>query len=108
VIKEGRQPGIGLVVATQQPGKLNTDVITQADVIISHHITAEIDIKALNAVMQTYLTTEIRDLVVDLPKLPGAAIVLDDNSERIYQIQVVPRRTWHGGSTPTAIPPPNA
>ncbi|MCW1297364.1 MAG: ATP-binding protein [Candidatus Rehaiarchaeum fermentans] len=108
VIKEGRQPGIGLIVATQQPGKLNTDVITQADIIISHHITAEIDIKALNAVMQTYLSTQIRDLVVDLPRLPGAAIVLDDNSERIYQVQIIPRRTWHGGSTPTAIPPPKS
>ncbi len=105
VIKEGRQPGIGMVLATQQPGKLDTDVITQADIIISHHITAELDINALNSIMQSYLTTQIRDLVVELPKLPGACIVLDDNSERIYQMQIIPRRTWHGGSTPAAIPP---
>jgi len=35
--------------------------------------------------------------------MKGAAIVLDDNSERIYPIQVRPRYSWHGGSSPSAL-----
>ena len=103
VIKEGRQPGIGLVIATQQPGKLDTDIITQSDIIISQHVTAKLDIDALNTVMQTYMSSDIRKYLVDLPRLPGACIILDDNSERIYPVQIRPRLTWHGGETPRSI-----
>ena len=103
VIKEGRQPGIGLVIATQQPGKLDTDIITQSDIIISQHVTAKLDIYALNTVMQTYMASDIRKYLVDLPRLPGACIILDDNSERIYPVQIRPRLTWHGGETPKSI-----
>ncbi len=103
VIKEGRQPGIGLVIATQQPGKLDTDIITQSDIIISQHVTAKLDIDALNTVMQTYMASDIRKYLVDLPRLPGACIILDDNSERIYPVQIRPRLTWHGGETPKSI-----
>ena len=103
VIKEGRQPGIGLVMATQQPGKLDTDIITQSDIIISQHVTAKLDIDALNTVMQTYMSSDIRKYLVDLPRLPGACIILDDNSERIYPVQIRPRLTWHGGETPKSV-----
>lgn len=103
LIKEGRQPGIGLVIATQQPGKLDTDVITQCDIIISQHITAKIDIDALNMIMQSYMSTTIQKYLIDLPKLPGACLILDDNSERIYASQIKPRLTWHGGETPKTL-----
>ena len=103
VIKEGRQPGIGLVMATQQPGKLDTDIITQSDIIISQHVTAKLDIDALNTVMQTYMASDIRKYLMDLPRLPGSCIILDDNSERIYPVQIRPRFTWHGGETPKSI-----
>ncbi len=106
VIKEGRQPGIGLVIATQQPGKLDTDIITQSDIIISQHVTAKLDIDALNTVMQTYMAADIRKYLMDLPRLPGACIILDDNSERIYPVQIKPRLTWHGGETPKSAPRP--
>ncbi|MBI2448855.1 hypothetical protein HYV49_01015 [Candidatus Pacearchaeota archaeon] len=39
----------------------------------------------------------------DLPKLKGSAIILDDNSERIYPMRVRPKFTWHGGESPVAI-----
>ena len=39
----------------------------------------------------------------ELPSLKGSAIILDDNSERIYPMRMRPRFTWHGGEAPTAI-----
>jgi uncharacterized protein len=104
ILREGRQPGISLVLATQQPGKIHTDVMTQSDVIISHMITAKPDIDALGMLMQSYLRKGLDKYLDDLPREKGSALVLDDNNERMYQIRVRPRFTWHGGEAPIAIP----
>ncbi len=103
LLREGRQPGISLVLATQQPGQIHRDVMTQSDIVISHRVTSKPDMDALNFIMQSYLQESINKYMNDLPDLKGSAIILDDNSERIYPIRVRPRFTWHGGEAPTAI-----
>lgn len=103
ILREGRQPGISLVLATQQPGQIHKDVMTQSDIVLSHRLTAQPDIEALNQIMQTYLLANIKQQIDDLPPEKGSAIILDDNSERIYPIRVRPRFTWHGGEAPTAV-----
>jgi len=103
LLREGRQPGISLVMATQQPGALARDAITQADIIISHRVTSLVDIRALNEIMQSYLLESIKRYMDELPALKGSAIILDDNSERIYPCRIRPKFTWHGGEAPTAI-----
>ena len=103
LLREGRQPGISLVLATQQPGQINRDVMTQSDLVIAHRVTSQQDLEALNYIMQNYLLESIKKYMDDLPTLKGSAIVLDDNSERLYSIRVRPRFTWHGGEAPTAI-----
>lgn len=103
LLREGRQPGISLVLATQQPGQIHKDVMTQSDIVISHRVTAKPDIEALNEIMQTYLLESIKQQMDELPSLKGSAIILDDNSERIYPIRMRPRFTWHGGEAPTSI-----
>jgi len=77
--------------------------MTQSDIVISHRVTAEQDIGALNQIMQTYLYEGIKEKMNQLPRATGSAILLDDNSERIYPIRVRPRFTWHGGEAPTAV-----
>ena len=103
LIKQGRQPGISLVLITQRPNKLHEDAISQSDIVISHRLTAKPDLDALSAVMQTYLLFDIRKSISTLPKLKGAAVVLDDNSERLFNIQVRPKQSWHAGASPIAI-----
>ena len=103
LLREGRQPGISLVLATQQPGKIHTDAMTQSDIVISHRVTAKLDVQALNDITQSYLYESISTKLNGLPRLKGSAIILDDSSERIYAMRVRPRFTWHGGEAPTAI-----
>jgi len=103
VLREGRQPGISIVLATQQPGKIHSDAMTQSDIVISHRVTAKLDVDALNDITQSYMHASISDKINGLPHLKGSAIILDDNSERIYPMRVRPRFTWHGGEAPTAI-----
>lgn len=103
LLREGRQPGISMVLATQQPGVIHRDVMTQSDIIISHRLTNSSDVKSLNEIMQTYLLSSIEKEMRELPDLKGSAIILDDNSERLYPVRVRPRLTWHGGSAPIAL-----
>ena len=77
--------------------------MTQSDIIISHTVTSKPDVEALNLIMQTYLLEDIQSYLNQLPHLKGSAIILDDNSERIYPMRVRPKLTWHGGEAPTAL-----
>ncbi len=103
LLREGRQPGVSLVLATQQPGNIHRDVMTQSDIVISHRVTSQPDLEALNYMMQSYLLAGIKKYMDELPTEKGAAIILDDNSERIYPMRIRPRFTWHGGEAPIAV-----
>ncbi len=103
ILREGRQPGISLILATQQPGKIHDDVTTQADIVISHRITAKADVDALNSMTQSYLESTLTGYLNNLPSEKGAALILDDNSERIYPMRIRPRFSWHGGAAPSAF-----
>jgi len=103
ILREGRQPGISLVMATQQPGEIHKDVLTQSDIVISYKVTAKFDIEALNSIMQTYLTSDILTYINNLPDIKGAGIILDDTSERIYPFKTRPKLSWHGGDAPSAV-----
>ncbi len=99
IAKQGREPGIGLVVITQMPNKIHSDVLRQTDIVFCFRITSKEDIEALHTIMQTYVKEDIEVMLSKLPKFPGAAIILDDNLERIIRIQVRPRKSWHAGGT---------
>ena len=103
LLREGRQPGISMILATQQPGKIHRDVMTQSDIVLSHRVTSAQDLAALNQIMQSYMLESISQYMNDLPGLKGSAIILDDNSERIYPMRIHPRFTWHGGEAPIAM-----
>ncbi len=103
ILREGRQPGISLILASQQPGKIHTDVMTQSDTVIAHHITAKLDVEALGLLMQSYMRESLDKYLNELPRVKGAAIIFDDTNERLYPIRIRPRLTWHGGGAPFAI-----
>jgi uncharacterized protein len=103
VLREGRQPGISIVLATQQPGVIHRDVMTQSDLVLAHRLTNKNDIEALNEIMQTYMLATVQKEMRELPDLKGSGIVLDDNSERLYPVRIRPRVTWHGGEAPIAL-----
>jgi DNA integrity scanning protein DisA with diadenylate cyclase activity len=46
---------------------------------------------------------EVGKYINELPKVKGAGIILDDNSERIYKVRIRPRQSWHAGSSPVAV-----
>ena len=103
ILREGRQPGVSVILATQQPGKIHTDAITQSDIVLSHRITASFDLNALDKIFLSYDSKGSKNLFNQMPRVKGCAIIMDDKNERLHTMQVKPRITWHGGEDPNAI-----
>ncbi|AAR39353.1 NEQ512 [Nanoarchaeum equitans Kin4-M] len=100
LIREGRGPGVGLVLATQQPNKLIDDALTQIDSLIAHRLTNKSDIESISSILYNYIDIDFRKyFAINLPNRPGAALFVDDEKELVKPIQVRPRMSYHGGST---------
>ena len=96
-VKEGRQPGLSLVVATQQPAAIDAELLSQCDVIIAQKITAWEDINALDRLSATYMQGDLKTLVRKLNRR-GEALLVDDETESVATIRVRPRLSSHGGA----------
>lgn len=103
ILREGRQPGISLILATQQPGKIHTDVMTQSDIILAHRLTSNLDIDALKMLSSSFMSKGIDEHLRILPHLPGVSLIIDDQNEKVMSTRMRPRTTWHGGEAPIAI-----
>ena len=102
-VRVGRQPGLGLMLATQRPERLHPNAISQCDIFISHRMTSQPDIKAVGALRPTYMHTDIDKLYVQMPKQKGFALIIDDNTERVWMIKVRPRFSWDSSVTASAF-----
>jgi len=102
-MRQGRQPGVALILATQRPSSLDAEVLSHSDIIICHRLTAQEDIDALNKVRPTYMQGEIGEAIKRIGTEKGVALILDDTSEAVHVIKIRPRLSWHGGEEPSAI-----
>lgn len=95
-VKEGRQPGLSIVLATQQPSAIDKEVLSQCDMVISHRVTMKLDLDALNALSHEYMKLEFKEYMKKIKK-PGEAIYLDDEAEKIRLVRIRKRMSRHGG-----------
>ncbi|WP_415378745.1 ATP-binding protein [Halosimplex sp. TS25] len=99
ILTRGRAPGVSLVLATQRPSAVSDVAISQSDVIVSHRLTSEEDLDALEAAQPTYMKTSLDER---LPTSTGEVIVIDDATETVHAANVRRRETPHGGDSPSA------
>lgn len=95
-IKEGRQPGLSLGIATQQPSAVSSDVVSQMDLILCHKITTRTDIQSLNELSQEYMGSQLKTYIKKIDKV-GEAVCVDDEEETVKEVQMRPRKSQHGG-----------
>jgi len=96
--KEGRQPGLSLIVASQQPAAIDREILTQCGIRIVHRITSRDDFQAVNALSQDYLGDGLGAQIRRLTG-PGETLVIDDRRETVIHTQVRPRQSLHGGGS---------
>lgn len=99
-MRQGRQPGLSLIMATQRPSAVESEVLSHSDIIICHRLTAQEDIDALGRIRPTYLHGEISESIKKIGSEKGVALLIDDTSESVHVIKVRPRISWHGGAEP--------
>jgi hypothetical protein len=99
IAKQGREPGVSLVVITQMPNKIHQEILSQCDLVFSHRLTSKADLQALHEISQTYMAEELQKYISILPRVSGACIVIDDNLEKVFTVNIRPRLSWHSGGT---------
>ena len=96
-VKEGRQPGLSLIIASQQPGAIDKEVLSQCDLILCHKVTAMEDVDAINRLSHDYMAHELRHYIRQLERT-GEAVMVDDFRETVTVVQIRPRKSKHGGA----------
>ncbi len=102
-LRQGRQPGLSLVLATQRPASLHPDVVSQSDLLICHRLTASDDILALETSRPLYMQESLQAYIKKMGSERGAALIVDDHSESVHLVHIRPRLSWHGGGEPSAL-----
>ena len=102
-MRQGRQPGLSLVMATQRPSALESEVLSHSDIIICHRLTAQEDIDVLSRIRPTYMHGDIKESIKKVGDERGVALIIDDNSESAHIIKIRPRLSWHGGAEPSVV-----
>jgi DNA helicase HerA-like ATPase len=98
IAAEGRKFGLGLLVISQRPARVDKNVISQCNTQIIMRVTNPNDLKALSKGLEGMtgdLEEEIKTLV------PGTAMLVSNEIERPVVVNIRPRKSLHGGiSTP--------
>jgi uncharacterized protein len=102
-MRQGRQPGLSLIMATQRPSALDSEVLSHSDIIICHRLTAQDDIDALSYIRPTYMHDTIKESIKKVGETRGVALIVDDASESSHIIKIRPRLSWHGGAESLVI-----
>lgn len=108
-VDEGRNLGLSIVVATQQPSGLDPSIQRNADMLLIHALSHHDDISAAQGMLNTAIPDEIvvagkfrssgsRTFEAMIRNLPlGFAVAATDRGNRLFPIRVRPRSTVHGG-----------
>jgi hypothetical protein len=108
-VKRGRDAGLSLIFATKQTSAVNSKLMSQVDLTITHTLGFDADLSAAVARMPTRTAVDydvdnekvgaLTELIRSLS--PGEAVFADGSSGRVFVGKVRPRITAHGGASPT-------
>lgn len=98
-VKQGRRPGCSLVFATQQPSAIDSRVLSQLDIIMSHKLIFDDDIKSVYKRTPTIIPSAYKQMnfIKTLPV--GKALTGDRQEEtsRAFPMVIRPRMSQHEG-----------
>lgn len=97
-MRQGRQPGLSLLMATQRPSALDPEVCSHSDIIICHRLTAQEDIDSLSKIRPSFMHGDMQGAIKKVGDEKGVALIVDDVSESAHVIKIRPRQSWHGGT----------
>ncbi len=107
-VKRGRDAGLSLVMATQQPSAVEDRILSQVNISFSHRVSFQSDINAAINRIPTKLLKQLKYRGTDMTDFgdmlrsfeAGECFLGDNNTGRTILIHVRPRVTSHGGYSP--------
>lgn len=109
LVKEGRNSGLSVIIATQQPSAIDKKILSQVETFIAHKLVTESDIRSLgeNLKSQIFEVAKHGGHDMGFPALirnlgQGQCLISSSESNLSYNrtmiIQIRPRATVHGGA----------
>lgn len=107
-VKRGRDAGLSLVLATQQPSAIDDRILSQVNLAFTHRLAFQTDIGAAAARVPTKTPqalklrgTEVKDFADMIRVLDaGECFLGDQGTSRAILTRIRPRVTSHGGYSP--------
>jgi hypothetical protein len=96
IASEGRKFGLGLLVISQRPARVDKNVLSQCNTQIIMRITNANDLKALSKGIEG-LSGGLEEEIKRLP--PGVAMIVSNKIERPILVGVRVRKSKHGGTS---------
>jgi DNA helicase HerA-like ATPase len=108
LVKEGRNFGLSVIVATQQPAAIDRRILSQIETFVAHQLVTSADIDAVVANLKSAIpdVIEFGNLALSFADMlrmlsPGQCIVsaadMNTTLRRSVAVNVRPRATVHGG-----------
>ncbi|HDS45826.1 MAG TPA: DUF87 domain-containing protein [Methanomicrobia archaeon] len=94
IASEGRKFGLGLLVISQRPARVDKNVISQCNTQIILKVTNPNDIKALSRGLE-FMSCEIEEEIKRIPQ--GVALLSSPSIEMPIMVDVRVRKSEHGG-----------
>jgi hypothetical protein len=110
-VKRGRDAGLSLLLATQQPSAIDSRVLSQVDLVLAHRLVMEADINAALSRMPANLPSkvtiggnEVSNSSALIRALDTREVwIADAESGRAFLAAMRPRVTSHGGDEPLLV-----
>jgi hypothetical protein len=107
-VKRGRDAGLSLVLATQQPSAVDDRILSQVNLSFNHRLTFQSDVNAAISRIPTKPVSQMRSggaTVGDFGDMlryldAGDCFIGDHATSRAILVKVRPRMTAHGGYSP--------
>ncbi len=112
IASEGRKFGLGMMVISQRPARIDKNVLSQCGTQVIMKVTNPNDLKAISKGLEG-VTSYVEEELMRLP--PGVAMLVSNEIERPVLVDIRIRKSKHGGESVnvlkaarTVSPPPPA
>ncbi len=100
IASEGRKFGLGLLVVSQRPARIDKNVLSQCNTQIIMKVTNPNDLRAIGKSIEGF-SSELEEEVKRLP--PGVALLVNNDIERPVLVDIRVRKSQHGSSESPGI-----
>ncbi|MCX9083976.1 MAG: ATP-binding protein [Candidatus Methanoperedens sp.] len=103
IASEGRKFGLGLMVVSQRPARVDKNILSQCNTQIIMKVTNPNDLKAISKGLEG-IGSDVEDDIKSLP--PGVAMIVSTYIERPILVDIRTRKSKHGGASVPVVKDP--